>query len=290
MAPSTARQYGVALRLFNEFRREHMLETIWPVPLEDIMSFIAYMFRLELSHSTINCYISGLSFHHKISNLTDNTQLFVVRKLLEGVKRSKRQLDKRLPITIKLLDRILAILPCVCSSRYEAKLFLSVFSLAFYGLFRVGELTVGPKGMDAHTIKIENVKVHLDGIELFLATSKTDQFGRGLTIFISEQGNVNSCPVINLNEFLKVRPSGGGPLFGHFDRSPLTRYQFTSVMKKCLHTLGIEETQYASHSFRIGMATTCAMKGVSDDQIKMYGRWKSDAYARYIRIPQGGFM
>jgi site-specific recombinase XerD len=69
-----------------------------------------------------------------------------------------------------------------------------------------------------------------------------------------------------------LRPSGGGPLFGHFDRSPLTRYQFTSVMKKCLHTLGIEETQYASHSFRIGMATTCAMKGVSDDQIKMYGR------------------
>ena len=50
VAPSTARQYGVALRLFNEFRREHMLETIWPVPLEDIMSFIAYMFRLELSH------------------------------------------------------------------------------------------------------------------------------------------------------------------------------------------------------------------------------------------------
>jgi hypothetical protein len=145
-----------------------MLETIWPVPLEDIMSFIAYMFRLELSHSTINCYISGLSFHHKTSNLlTDNTQLFVVRKLIEGVKRSKRQLDKRLSITIKLLLRILAILPCVCSSRYEAKLFLSVFSLAFYVLFRVGKLTVGPKGMDAHTIKIENVKVHLDGIELF---------------------------------------------------------------------------------------------------------------------------
>jgi hypothetical protein len=88
VAPSTARQYGVALRLFNELRREHMLETIWPVPLEDIMSFIAYMFRLELSHSTINCYISGLSFHHKISNLTDNTQLFVVRTLLEGDKRS----------------------------------------------------------------------------------------------------------------------------------------------------------------------------------------------------------
>lgn len=69
-----------------------MLETIWPFSLEYLMSFIAYMFILEFSHSTINCYISGLSFHHKINNLTDNTQLFVVRKLLEGVKRSKRQL------------------------------------------------------------------------------------------------------------------------------------------------------------------------------------------------------
>jgi hypothetical protein len=100
------------------------------------------------------------------------------------INSGKRQLDKRLPITIKLLVRILAIFPCVCSSRYDATLFLSVFSLAFYVLFRVGKLTVGPKGMDAHTIKIEKVKVHLDGIELFLATSKTDQFGRGLETFI----------------------------------------------------------------------------------------------------------
>jgi hypothetical protein len=57
-----------------------------------------------------------------------------------------------------------------------------------------------------------------------------------------------------------------------------------------LHTLCIEEAQYASHSFIIGMATTCAMKEVSDEQIKIDGRWKSDAYARYIRIPQAGFM
>ena len=168
------------------------------------------------------------------------------------------------------------------------------FCLSFHShsmdCFRARELTVGPKGVDAHTIKIENVKVHLDGIKLFLATSKTDQFGRSLTIFISKQGNVNSFPVENLNQFVTVWSSGEGPLFGHFDRSPLTRYRFPLVWKKCLHTFGIEETQYASHSFRIGMATTCAMKGVSDEQIRIDGRWKSDAYARYIRIPQGGFM
>jgi hypothetical protein len=71
---------------------------------------------------------------------------------------------------------------------------------------------------------------------------------------------------------------------------PLLDINLHQFWKKCLHTLGIEEAQYASHSFRIGIATTCAMKGVSDEQIKMSGRWKSDAYDRYIRIPQGGFM
>jgi hypothetical protein len=50
-------------------------------------------------------------------------------------------------------------------------------------------------------------------------------------------------------------------------------------MKKCLHTLGIEKTQYASHSFRIGMDTTCAMKGVSDDQIK-----KIDQFLMLLKI------
>jgi len=83
-----------------------------------------------------------------------------------------------------------------------------------------------------------------------------------------------------------VRPSGGGPLFGHFDRSLLTRYQFTSVLKKCLHTLGIEEAQYASHSFRIGMATTLSMEGNADDRIKALVLWKSDSsYLKYIRVP-----
>jgi hypothetical protein len=32
------------------------------------------------------------------------------------------------------------------------------------------------------------------------------------------------------------------------------------------------------------MATTGAIEGMSDDQIKELGRWKSNAFLRYIRI------
>jgi hypothetical protein len=41
----------------------------------------------------------------------------------------------------------------------------------------------------------------------------------------------------------------------------------------------------SSHSFRIGMATQCAMDGYPDEQIMRFGRWRSNVYLRYIRIP-----
>ena len=54
------------------------------------------MFKSGLTHSTVSCYISGLSFHNKINELDDNTQKFVVRKLIDGIKRSKSpQKDSR---------------------------------------------------------------------------------------------------------------------------------------------------------------------------------------------------
>ena len=37
-------------------------------------------------------------------------------------------------------------------------------------------------------------------------------------------------------------------------------------------------------SFRIGAATYAAEQGISDTKIRHMGRWKSDAFKKYIRI------
>lgn len=242
------------------------------------------MKNLNFSHSTAVSYISGLSYFHKINDLTDNTQKFVIRKLLEGYKRSSQSgKDSRLPITRELLHKILCILPAVCKNKYENMLFSAAFSMAFHGFLRVGELTVDGKTGQLHTILFQNTKVDEHQIQLFLATSKTDQCGQGTTILISKQQNISTCPVKLLSQYLKVHPKHVGPLFCHFDGSPLTRYQFSSVLKKSLSAIGIFGN-YKSHSFRIGMATTCALEGMPDDQIKYLGRWRSGAYLKYIRI------
>ena len=41
-----------------------------------------------------------------------------------------------------MLEKIILTLPSTCTNSYEADLYAAAFSLAFHGLFRVGELTV----------------------------------------------------------------------------------------------------------------------------------------------------
>ena len=93
------------------------------------------------------------------------------------------------------------------------------------------------------------------------------------------------CPVATLKCYLEVRPNILGPVFCHFDHKPLTRYQFSAVLKKAINLLDYGIYNFKSHSFRIGMATSLSMEGYSDEQIKIMGRWESNAYLRYIRLP-----
>ena len=63
----------------------------------------------------------------------------------------------------------------------------------------------------------------------------------------------------------------------------LTRDLFVKHLREAIQAAGIDPTGFSGHSFRSGAATTAANLGVSDAHIKMMGRWKSNAYQRYIK-------
>lgn len=145
--------------------------------------------------------MSGVSFYHKINNLEDNSQKNVVRKMLEGIKRSVgRKPDPRLPITKDLLKIIILCLPCMCNSFYESKLFSSAFSLCFYGLLKVGEISVS--NSSRHVLEFGNVKVFIDCVGLALSSSKTEQTGIGTTIRVQGQSEKAICPLVFINKLL----------------------------------------------------------------------------------------
>ena len=70
------------------------------------------------------------------------------------------------------------------------------------------------------------------------------------------------------------------------DGTYLTRGIFSARLADTLQEAGIDSKGYNTHSFRIGVATTANEKGISDVNIKMLGRWKSNAYQQYVRTPQ----
>ena len=49
---------------------------------------------------------------------------------------------------------------------------------------------------------------------------------------------------------------------------------------------GIEDSRFNGHSFRIGAAITAAQQGLEDSLIQTLGRWRSDAYKIYIKLPR----
>ena len=73
------------------------------------------------------------------------------------------------------------------------------------------------------------------------------------------------------------------PVFNAGRFSPLTQKKLNAVIRHLLHQGGINELSYASHSFRIGAATTAAAAGLPAWLIKTLGRWSSNAYLSYIR-------
>ena len=113
-------------------------------------------------------------------------------------------------------------------------------------------------------------------LSINIATSKTDQFGKGTKTYIYD----NEKPWCPLN-FVDVLQN-----FKDDDKI-FTKNQYTlrTHLQFLLRSIGINDyKEYSWHSFRRGGAYYAGVSGVSDSIIKAHGRWKSTAYIRYVSV------
>jgi len=162
--------------------------------------------------------------------------------------------------------------------------------LAFFGFLRVGEFTIPAKGSYDKSSHLSLCDIAVDSrdnpqlLRITIKQSKTDPFRKGVKVYLGTTNRL-VCPVAGIVPYLAARGDRQGPLFMTKDGGGLTRQTFTQLLNVLLAKLHLNSKNYNTHSFRIGAATSAAQAHIPDACIKMLGRWRSDAYQRYIKTP-----
>lgn len=253
-----------------------------PAGLGSAAAFLAFQFQNGKAGSTITSYASAIAFVHKINTLPDPTEAFVIRKMLKGARNASTSEDTRLPISMQLLHQLCSATVLLFNKHYISTLYTAMFLLAFHGFARVGELAVTGSS-PVHTLNIQDITLIPNRV--VKVTFRHFKHSNGRTFELSiYPTSTNHCPVKSMQQYLSIRPPLQGPLFLLPSGEPVSKSNFSSALSNTIKFLNLPAASYKSHSFRIGAATYSAIQGYSDQQIRLMGRWRSNAFLKYIRV------
>ena len=156
---------------------------------------------------------------------------------------------------------------------------------AFYGFMRVSEYTSSHiKTFDPTcTLCFQDVQMtSIDSAVIYIKASKTDPFRAGVNITLHANSSP-LCPIKALRPYVRCHPTRSGPFFAWQDGRYLTRAGFSSVLNR-IRPQNLKNM--SSHSFRIGAASTAAAAGHPRWLIQAMGRWSSNCYKDYVRVPK----
>jgi hypothetical protein len=231
--------------------------------------------------------MSAVSYLHKLANVPDPTRLFVVKKMLQGAKKLSAKPDVRLPITVDILRQSILAVDATSESSYQRSLLKAMYLLAYFAFLRVGEFTTDPGSISTHVLMKQDVELQSTSLGTSILVTMhhyKHSMGRHANLRIMPQPDI-ICPVSALRTYYDVRGNVPGPLFILSDGLPVTRSYFATNFNIALQWANLDSRYYKGHSLRIGAATTAAAMGMTDVQIQVMGRWRSNAFKRYIRIP-----
>ena len=288
--PSTKYNYHKVWTNFNEFiLKLDKIPESWEEKLTIYCTYLTYICRLK--SSTIRSYASAI----KTTLITDgyawNQDLFIMTTFTKICKIHNDTVTTRLPIRHGLLELLLLEVEIKFGSQpYLEALYKVAFAMSYFGLFRIGELTASQ-----HVLKAKNVHEARNKSKYLavLFTSKTHGEGdipQKINIFkccnVFKHKKARYCPVELIQNYTSLRKPYSSDLeqFLIFaDGSPLKATQFRAVLKQLLTQLGLNPEFYDTHSFRIGGASDLLRLGYSVTEIKMRGRWRSNAVFKYLR-------
>ena len=280
MAPSTWQAYHKMWDTYRHFNEEVLLKSPQlPLSPIEMVYFVAHLCHKQLALSAITGHVSAISMVHKMNELPDPAHSALLQRTLQGVQRNAPKSDTCLPITQDLLTLMWQTAPMALADRYDVLLMRALIMVAFRGFFRLGEL-VQRRGVQV--VQPSGLQYTEQGMSLTPPSSKTTP--SPVTVGVRKMPFM--CPVAAVQEFVEARGPSPGPLFTHADGSAFSHARVQVLLNVLFTACGMDPRIYKGHSFCIRAASEAARAGYSDAQIRLMGRWKSDAFRKYIRIAQ----
>ena len=289
---STSKMYLCVWRQFNKFI---MSLDVRPKSWEDRATlFIGYLTDRGMQSATVKSYVSVI----KRTLIDDKYKWQDSQVLVSSLTRACRlvndKVKQRLPIKCGLLELILFKVERICSTQWYLEcMYKALFTISYYGLMRVGEVTAS-----THVLKASNVHLarNKEKILLILYTSKTHNFGdrlQKIKITANREEKLGRyvhrhfCPFKIMKTYLDLRGDYADEqeqFFVYSDKSVVTLEAARKILRAAIGNLNLSAGLYDMHSFRIGRMSDLAKFGYGIEEIKRMGRWKSNAVYKYIRL------
>lgn len=268
----------------------------FPLSEEASIIFCGWLLERGLQAGTIESYFAGLRAFHLANGFSCvSLRTPLINQIINGRKHqpNSEEKGKRMPATPAVLKMIKKNLKSLNRKKKDKLLIWAVCTTAFAGAFRAGELLCKYSSHFDPSVNLmrEDVRekqVSVDGksitiLQVKLKSEKTGRPGSSNWVDIYESGNF-ICPIKAHRKFAKsLCENSFCPHFQLESGKPYTLRLFNSDLKELTANL---EGSFSGHSFRIGLASMLGQLGFTDQEIKATGRWSSNAFEVYMRLPR----
>ena len=288
--------YPVVLGKDNEEENTRQMET-----------FIVYLWKFGMnrknvgnSYTTIGGKLSAVRWYHlrlfryfpKV-----NTGL---KLTLDGVKRFGNPIQKKHPVTARMLRRLYDGLDL---TQPKTQMLWGSILLGYFFLLRRSEYLLLDGIYYPHTLMLGDLEFYNDQeivcdeddatmVGILLRGAKNNQYGRQERRYQFRSGDDVLCPVMAARWIRKAAKqfgtSGQEPATSMGSLKGLSVATVVYHLKSVAHSMGLNPANYSSHSLRIGGATALLNSQCSPLVIKLLGRWISNCFESYpVLLPAG---
>jgi len=280
-ANNTIRAYKSDFHDFELFCIQNGFKSL-PSEPKIISLYLTSLSSKDIKMSTLKRRLVSIGIIHKLKGHYLDTKHPLIIENIMGIKRRKGSAQNgKKPLLINNLKALIKAINRSNSNPIIKFRDRTIVLIGFSGGFRRNEIV---------SLNYNDIEFVSEGMKINLRRSKTDQYGEGFLKGVPYFDNPVYCPVISVQNWLKISEINSGPLFRRFSKgAKLTEMRLTDqtvalIIKKYLQLAGIDSKNYSGHSLRSGFATSAAEAGAEERSIMaMTGHKSTEMVRRYIK-------